>query len=307
MRVLVTGAAGFLAGEFVQQLREDGREVITTDRTAGQVDLVGDLRDPGFTASLPDVSDVVHCAAVQYVTPGLPRFVRREFFSSNNIMGTKNLVDRYDGKVDYFLHVGTSMLYAQTHRPVYTTASPMRGQGVYSETKLAALGIVRAMHNPVGVMIPCIIGGRGREGLFRGFVQSIVKHGYAIQPGSGNYVTHMVHVEDAALLLKVMLVQRAKGLYNAADPEPKSINQWIDIIATELGLRQVRRIHVPYWAITSGAWLTAYRVLAKEQALMLGQNHILSLDESEGIGWRPKHTNESIVRDITHYVLDTLH
>ncbi|WP_210509012.1 NAD(P)-dependent oxidoreductase [Naasia sp. SYSU D00057] len=301
MRVLVTGAAGFLARPLLELLRQDGHELVTTDR-AGAVDHRGDLADPGFTQSLPDVDVVVHAAAVQYVTADLPRFRRQGFFRRNNIEATQNLVRRYSGGVELFVNVGTSMMYDQTGLPVYTTKSPMKGVGVYSKSKLDAYRLVQGMANPTATMIPSIIGGEGREGLFRGFVTSMTKRGIAIVPGTGDHRTNMVHVEDAAALLALIVRKKGTGLFNAASPNPLTINEWIDVIQETLGLSKVRRIRFPYWIIKAGSVATRYRIIAREQLLMLGQSHVLSIDESVALGWDPKYDNRKVVEAIARYI-----
>ncbi|SNS91199.1 Nucleoside-diphosphate-sugar epimerase [Geodermatophilus saharensis] len=301
MRVLVTGAAGFLARPLLGRLRDDGHTVVTTDRV-GDVDHVGDLADPAFTAGLPDVDAVVHAAAVQYVSADLPRFAQREYFRRNNVVATENLVRRYSGRVGHFLNVGTSMMYDQTGLPVYETTSPMRGTGVYSRSKLEAYRLVEAMDNPTATMVPCIIGGVGREGLFRGFVQSMTQQRLAIIPGTGGHATNMVHVEDAAGLLALIVKEQATGLYNAASPGPLTIDQWVDVIEETLELPRVRRVHVPYPLIKAGAVATRYRVIAAEQLLMLGQAHVLSIDTSLALGWKPEYDNRRAVAAIARYI-----
>jgi nucleoside-diphosphate-sugar epimerase len=299
--VLITGAAGFLGAEVVRQLRRAGYPVITTD-LRGDVDRAGDLADAGFVAELPDVGIVIHAAAVQYVTPTLPFFRRGRWFERNNVEAARNLATHYSGRVDYFLQVGTSMMYNQTGLPFHETLSPLKGTGVYSRSKLASVRLAQAMKNPVGVMIPCIIGGPGREGLFIGFIKTMTRWRFAIQPGSCRHPIHMVHVEDAASLIHCMAARKAVGFYNCAGPEPLSISQWIEVIRDELRLVNIRKVRIPYPFLRFMAWATKYRILAREQIVMLGQAHVLSIETSLALGWRPRHSNERIVRDIARYV-----
>lgn len=92
------------------------------------------------------------------------------------------------------------------------------------------------------------------------------------------------------------------GFHNAGGLEPLSINQWIEIIRDELGLRSVRVIPIPYWLIQLGSWITRYRIVAREQEQMLGKPHVLDLTESQALGWSPAFTNEEIVRSIARYI-----
>lgn len=299
MRVLITGAAGFLGKECVRQFRERGDEVVTTDRT-GAVDHCGDLADGGFTATLPDVDAVVNCAAVQYVTPDLPLFFREAFFQKNNVLSARNLCARYGDGATHFIQVGTSMMYRQVGHDAYGIDSAMAGEGVYSRSKMAAQAFVDQVPGAATV-IPCIIGGEGREGLFRGFVR-MAKHGFVAFPGRGEHKIHMVHVVDVASLILRIAEIRASGLYNAAAPEPLSIRQWVDEIGDTLGIGRVVKLSIPLLPVKWLSMLFGYRLLAREQLLMLELPHVLETGESLAIGWQPVFLNARIVRDIATYI-----
>jgi nucleoside-diphosphate-sugar epimerase len=304
LRIVLTGAAGFLGRECLVKLKSRGHAVVATDRVAG-VDLCGDLADEAFCRSLPDCDAVIHAAAVQYVSRDLPLLAREAYFVRNNVQATANLCARYSGRPTHYVQVGTSMMYRQSGLDAYTITSPMEGQGIYSRSKLAAQEHVRQLPNPTATIIPCIIGGRGREGLFRGFVNLMTRYGIVVFPGNGEHRVHMVHVEDVAALIALVVERRAEGLFNAAAPGPLSIQGWIDEIQDELGLGAVRRIRLPLAPIRWLSALSGYRLLAREQLLMLAQSHVLSIDESVALGWKPMHTNARIARDIARYVAET--
>lgn len=303
-RILVTGAAGFVGSRVVRDLRAEGHIVLTTDKT-GEVDHRGDLADPAFIASLPDVDIVAHVAAVQYVTEPRPRFVRRKWFDRNNVIATSNLVDRYAESVQYLLLIGTSMMYSQTGRSPYRPGDAMSGEGVYSRSKKAAADLVLASGVPSGILVPTIIGGPGRGGLFVTFAALMARYRTAVRPGGGRAVTQMVHVDDVAALLALMIGKRLQGYVNAGGPDPLSIERWIELIQEQLGARKLRRINVPYWVVRLGAWMSAYRFLAREQVLMLGQDHVLDTSVAREAGWNPRHSNADILRDTVREWLDT--
>jgi nucleoside-diphosphate-sugar epimerase len=304
MKILLTGANGFVGRECAQQLRAAGHQVLSTDRK-GPMDLTGDLSDQGFCASLPDVDALIHAAAVQYVSADLPLFSREAYFHRNNVEATRLLVARYSGTSTHFVNVGTSMMYAQNRSPIYRIDSPKQGQGVYSRSKLSAQRFVESAQLHWATLIPCIIGGVGREGLFRGFVKSIVKRGSVVFPGQGRHPIHMVHVQDVASLLRQIVETRAQGFYNAAAPNPLSITDWVREIAEEIGAAPPRIIRLPLRPLQAISALTGYRLLASEQLLMLDQPHVLDIERSLGLGWQPRFENARIARDIGRYIAET--
>jgi len=302
VKVVVTGAAGFLGRECLRQLRAEGIATVSTDRR-GEVDHRGDLADPVFCESLPDADAVMHCAAVQYVSPDLPILARERYFERNNVAATASLALRYSGTPAHFVYVGSSMMYEVTGAPSYSTSSPMRGQGVYSGSKIAGWERVAALPNRTALMVPCIIAGPGRGGLFGPFARSISRFGMVVFPGEGSHPTHMVHVEDAASLLVRIVAREASGIFNAAGPEPLSIAQWADAIGEELGVRRVRRLRLPLGPVEWLSSASGYRLLAAEQLLLLRHGQVLGVEESLALGWRPRRTNAQIVRETARALL----
>ena len=302
--VLVTGAAGFLGQRVLTALRRRGWRVVSTDRH-GSVDHCGDLADEAFTRTLPDVDAVVHAAAVQYVTPRLPLVHRHRFFEHNNVVATRRLAQRYSGVAGlHFVNIGTSMMYRQCGAARYGPQSELLGQGVYSASKLAAQREVERAFAHWATVVPCIIGGPGREGLFRGFVQSIRRSGHVIYPGRGAHPIAMVHVDDVAELAAVAIERGAHGLFNAAACEALSIAQWATQIADELGVPPPRHLRLPLAPVVMLAAASRWRLLAREQVLMLGQPHVLDIADSLALGWRPQHDATRIVRDIARHIAD---
>ena len=199
------------------------------------------------------------------------------------------------------IHLGTSMMYKQTGQDTYNLKSAMGGEGVYSKSKLQAQAYIDQLPGSATV-IPCIIGGEGREGLFIGFVNMMKKIGFVIFPGQGRHKIHMVHVSDVAELILLIANQHNAGLYTAAAPEPLSIRQWIDEIKDELKINRVTPVSIPLLPVKLISQALLYRLLAREQLLMLKYPHVLDIKESLAIGWQPKFTNAQIVRDIATHI-----
>ena len=298
-KILITGSMGFLGSECIRKFKQKGFEVISTDKEVG-ADIVGNLSDPFFVQSLPQVDVVVNCSAVQYVTKNIP-IDRKKFFYDNNVKANKNLSEKYKD-VKHFINIGTSMMYKISEKDL-SEINDLQGNGVYSISKLDAQTYINTIPNSATV-IPCIIGGPGREGLFKGFVKMIDKFPLVLVPGDGSKPVHMVHVEDVAELIYLIYEKSAFGLYNAASINPLSINQWIEVISSKLGKKPFYKFHLNTSFLRGISYLTGYRLLAREQLIMLEKRHVLNIEKSIKLGWVPKYSNDQIVEQTAGYILE---
>lgn len=297
--ILVTGASGFVGSRLVKKLNQLKKYNVTTTDKVGKPDLVGDLADKVFVSKFRTFDIVIHCAAVQYVTKNKPLFFQKKWFYQNNISAIKNLTSRFKNCKTYFIHIGTSMQYYQNNSPIYSINSAMGEQGLYSWSKLEAQKIVNQRMNNSATIIPCIVGGPGREGLFKGFVNSLNRFGIGIIPGKGRFKTSMVHVDDLVGLIILAVEKKPTGYFNAAASDALSIMEWITYISKILKIKKPNLFFIPLYFLKIISRLTVYRLLAKEQLIMLSMSHLIDISESLAIGWKPKKTTKDIINDIT--------
>ncbi len=157
MKVLVTGAAGFIGSHTAERLKDLGHDVIGVDNfspyysvelkqlNAKELEEKGisiirhDLRFGSLIKELPlDIDYIFHFAA----QPGISTTSTFEDYFSNNIIATKNLVDYAleCKKLKLFVNIGTSSIYGlEATFPEDFAPKPASHYGV---TKLAAEQLV---------------------------------------------------------------------------------------------------------------------------------------------------------------------
>lgn len=157
MKILVTGAAGFIASHTCERLQTMGYEVIGLDNFSPYyslelkqlnekalkskgIDILNlDLRTQNLAQVLPqDVAYIIHYAA----QPGISSTSTFEDYLTNNIIGTKNLLDYALQLKDLklFVNIGTSSIYGlEATYPEDRAPKPASHYGV---TKLAAEQLV---------------------------------------------------------------------------------------------------------------------------------------------------------------------
>lgn len=151
MRVLVTGGSGYIGGQTVRRLVQDGTAVVVVDRLRPPLTLVpsierfveGDIRTPGLLDGVfadDPVDAVIHLAADKSVEasvhdPGT--------YFSNNVGGTLALVEAmHRAGVGAVVFSSTCAVYGTPEVGPVTEDSPLRPESPYGASKLMAEGIL---------------------------------------------------------------------------------------------------------------------------------------------------------------------
>lgn len=159
MKILVTGAAGYIASHVCERLHILGHEVIGLDNfsdyydvslkemNANALKIKGikihkiDLRFPEQMQQLPTDFDYIFHFAAQ---PGISATSSFEDYLSNNVIGTKNVLDfaLKNLNLKLFVNIATSSIYG-IHATFDETVAPTPASH-YGVTKLAAEQLVLA-------------------------------------------------------------------------------------------------------------------------------------------------------------------
>lgn len=157
MKVLITGIAGFIGSHCAERLLDDGHEVFGIDnfsnyysldlkvKNAEIVKIKGgkilklDLRDENFSENLNKDFDYIFHFAAQ---PGISDRLLFDDYFSNNVIGTKNLIDfsLKCKKLKLFVNIGTSSIYGL--EAIFPESMIPKPVSDYGATKYAAEQIV---------------------------------------------------------------------------------------------------------------------------------------------------------------------
>ncbi|MBL4663265.1 MAG: GDP-mannose 4,6-dehydratase [Flavobacteriaceae bacterium] len=159
MKVLVTGAAGFIGSHTAERLQSMGHEVIAIDNYSSYYDVSlkqlntktlaekgvkvhrVDLREDDLSKVITeDVDFIFHFAA----QPGISVTSTFEAYFSNNVLGTQRILDLLEGfeKKPFFVNIATSSIYG-LHATLSEDEAPLPASW-YGVTKLAAEQLVLA-------------------------------------------------------------------------------------------------------------------------------------------------------------------
>lgn len=257
MRILVTGAAGFIGSHLAERLVDLGHQVVGLDcltpyyarslkelnvqaiKSRGVRFLSLDLARHDLTAAVQDVDYVYHLAA----QPGISAATPFETYARNNISATQRLLEslRDQPRLQGFVNIGTSSIYgADATGPETTEPRPTSYYGV---TKLTAEQLVLARARDEGfpacsLRLFSVYGPRERpEKLYPKLIGCILEdREFPLYQGSKNHLRSFTYVGDIV-----------DGLVAVMDHMPQCVGEILNIgsdaaITTGEGIRIVEEI-----------------------------------------------------------------
>jgi UDP-glucose 4-epimerase len=240
MKVLVTGAAGFLGGHVARRLAEDGFEVTSFDLgPSGNAEIrsvVGDLLDAeGLQAAMTGQEVICHLGAIGdvYLAAQNPALA-----AAVNVTGSANVAAAARGAGARVVYASTWEVYGQ---PLYEPIDEdhrCEPDHPYNITKLAGERLLLAAdHLQTVPVIALRLGTAYGSGLrpnsvFRIFIDR-AQRGEAITiQGDGSQARQFTHVSDLARAFSLACRSEQRGLaFNAAATESISIKQLADLVS----------------------------------------------------------------------------
>jgi nucleoside-diphosphate-sugar epimerase len=261
VKVLVTGAAGFLGGHLIDMLIERGDEVRALVRPVEDASRLHNLT--GVEVVQGDLTDV---ASLQQAVRGVQKVYNvaaktgpwglEDDYRRVNVQGLADLVRAsLDAGVQRIVHTSSITVYGHHLNGIVTEEDPFHAEdNPYSRTKIAGekliANLVRDDGAPVVIVRPGWIYGPRDTASFGRFV-ALVESGKAFILGSGKNIVPVVHVRDVAQgLIKAgdagdEVIGRA---YTLADDRRVTQAQYLNTIADCLGVSHVS-LHLPYSAM----------------------------------------------------------
>ncbi len=241
MKVLVTGATGFIGSHIVDQLLERGDAVQALTRSpeitpkmpyAGDISWsAGDLTDQhSLRDATKNVSVVYHAAALL----SAPNHTAMQ---TVNVTGVKNLLDAcVQNQVERLVFVSSVSVYAATEAAVIGENAPIgRPWNIYGDTKVQAEALIKSYADTFGlsynIIRPCVVYG---ERDYKNFTPRLLRLlSRPIIPVFAGNATHMnlVHAADTAraIILAGTHPNAVNQAYNITGGHPTSLRELAEI------------------------------------------------------------------------------
>ena len=234
MKLLVTGAAGFIGSTYVR-LVEGEHHVTVLDKLtyagrrenlpAGTELVVGAIEDRDLVMDLAENADaIVNFAAESHVDRSI---ADQDAFARTHVIGTSVLLDAArDRGVERFLQVSTDEVYGSIDEGSFTESSPLDPSSPYSATKAGGDLLVSAHAHTHGVEA-VICRGSNNYGP-RQYPEKLIPlsilnalHGDPLPVyGDGRQVRNWLYVEDFCRGIHAVLEHGRPGqAYNVGGPD----------------------------------------------------------------------------------------
>jgi nucleoside-diphosphate-sugar epimerase len=297
MRVLITGATGFLGGALARALAREGAEIHalarpTADRSALHGVAVtwheGDVIVPEtLSGVMAGVAWIVH-AAGRLGQAGVPEGVYHRL----HVDGTRNVMAAAlaTGSQSRVLYVSSPGVLGPITGSPAAEEAPFAPSNPYERSKAAAERVAlefAARGLPVLICRPEFVYGPGDRhvlGLFQA-----VRRGQFFYIDGGRHLCHPTFVADAvAGMLLCLRCGRSGEIYHLAGPRPATFRELGETIATALGVRPPW-VSLPRWSAMLGA--SGFEVLGRLSGRRppLSRTGVAFFSEDRLYSWQKAH------------------
>ena len=262
MKILVTGATGFIGSRLVERAVAAGNDVVAFGAESTRVETqrrralddsgikvtIGLLADRALLLRLVSDREIVfHLAAAQHES-----HCRDGHFYEVNVEGTRNLLDACAASgAPRFIHGSTIGVYGSARNAPLDEASSPRPDNIYGVTKLAAEDVVQsfAARLPVTIIRISETYGPGDQRLLKLF--RMVAKGTFPMIGGGRNEHQPIFIDDLidGLWLAATRPAAEGQTFVLAGNEVLATRRYVELVAAALGgeLRSVDLPLAPFW------------------------------------------------------------
>ena len=261
MRILITGATGFIGSFICEEAVSRGFETFAEIRKTSSLRYIADERIRKIELNLSSKEQLVEAIGkyefdyVVHAAGATKCLDRRDFFRINT-EGTRNLIDAVretQPRLNRFVFVSSLSIFGaikeqQPYQPITEHDTP-RPNTAYGESKLKAEEYLRTQEGfPYVILRPTGVYGPREKDYYMMF-DSIRKH-VDFAAGYKPQVITFVYVSDVVQAVFLALEKDCVGrAYFLSDGQNYSSTDFSNLIIKELNAKYVLRIKAPLWIL----------------------------------------------------------
>jgi len=236
MRILVTGANGFIGYRLVISLKEQGHDVLCHTRD------IGDISSYDALDAFKNVDHVFHMAAKTFVPASWDHFY--EYFQTN-VVGTMTVLE-YCRKNGCSLTMMSSYVYGQPKYLPIDENHPVEGMSPYHETKIICEELCGFYNRQFGVKItvlrPFNVYGKGQNADFlipKIYRQAVDQNVKQIMVMNLTPKRDYVYIDDVvSALIATLHFSKQYSIYNVGSGVSTSVEDVILAVLKATGIQK---------------------------------------------------------------------
>jgi len=237
MKILLTGASGFIGGYFFKEKYKNKFNIKTF---SFQNDNFDDL-------DLSDIDVVVHLSALVHQMQG----AKKELYENINVNNTIKLALKAKNiGVKHFIFMSTIKVYGEESNTIYNEFTECKPRDNYGQSKLKAekeLLKIETNGFKISIIRTPIVYGYEVKGNIQSLIKLISK--FNILPFKDiNNKRSMVYVGNLSYLIYQIIIQGKRGVFLASDTEVISTSEFMKLIAKYLN-KNLYLIKIPFFRI----------------------------------------------------------
>ncbi len=239
MRILVTGASGFIGYRLATKLAEKGHSVIgLVNKNKIQNSTIetisADLTSDGFSLPNEKFDVVFHLAAVT------PMEKNKKIIKNVNFQGSVNLFNQIKDKTDFLVYVSGLGVFGEPGDIIIDENTPQKPNTNYTKIRSDTQRYLqtKCKENSMHFSVAYLGEVYGNGGWFTGQIVNRLKKGSFRMPKSGDYYRCFVHVDDVVNSLIAISEKKVfDDSFIITDSNPVLFKDFINFTCDELGVK----------------------------------------------------------------------
>lgn len=239
MKILVTGASGFIGSRLTQNLADKGHLVtglVHEKKIANSKIQIAsaDLADSNFSLPEENYDVVIHLAAVT------PMEKNKKKVKKVNYEGTVNLFNEIKNKTKFLIYISGLGVFGDTSGKIIDEKTPLNPHTEYAKIRLDAQKFLESQckDNSIHFTVGYLGEVYGNGGWFTSQIVNRLKKGSFRMPKSGNYYRSIVHVDDVGNAITAIAEKNAfDEEYIITDSNPVLFKDFINYTCDKLGVK----------------------------------------------------------------------
>ena len=299
MKIIITGAAGFVGSNLSKYLEEKGNVV-------GKLS----LRNPDWILN-KNADVIIHLAGKAHDTANTS--ADDEYFKVNRDLTIRLFEEFLNSEIRDFIYFSSVKATADTIEGILDENHPSDPKTPYGKSKLEAENYLLAQELPENkrlfIIRPCMIHGPGNKGNLN-LLYKVVEKGIPWPLADFDNQRSFLSIDNLNFLIERIISDKnmASGIYNFSDDKALSTNELVKIIANTSGKTE-RLLEIPKYLISIVAKTGDYLKLPlnSERLKKLTENYIVSnqkIKTALNIDSLPITAEEGMKKTIESFILD---